>query len=82
MSDDPCKKLEDEYLAALEAYEDADNYALSFGSTKTVDQIYNSSPVDGDAMFQAYESRDLARERYEKAEAAYRDCQKQYQKKK
>jgi hypothetical protein len=74
MSDDPCKQLKEEYEAALIEYDEASQTASAFVSFKTLEELDNSHPLDGEEVGKAYDRRDAAREKYEKAMKAYFEC--------
>jgi len=58
MSDDPCKKLEDEYKTALEEYLDADMAASAYVNVGSLDNA--KKYLDGDEMTEVYNRRDVA----------------------
>ena len=81
MSDDPCKQLKEEYESALIEYEDADQAASAFVSTKTLEELDNHPPLNGEEVRKAYNRREAAREKYEKAMKVYFECREKYKNK-
>ncbi len=80
MSDDPCKKLEEEFKAAELELLQAHSGVQAFQSDKPIDQIDDIPPKNGQELDQAHKRFDIAKKKYDIADEALSKCRKKHKK--